>query len=176
MRKLSIVAAVLAAALAAGAAAGATGGAVVKTRTTGLGRVLVDAQGRSLYLFEADKSGRSACYGTCAKFWPPLLTTAKPRAAAGAKAALLGTIRRTDGRLQVTYRGHPLYLFVKDAKAGQTSGEGVDGFGGLWYVLAPSGASIVRQAAATAANPPATTTAPATTTPSSGGGGGYGGY
>jgi predicted lipoprotein with Yx(FWY)xxD motif len=179
MRKTPIVAAALVAAVAAASAAGAGGGAVVKTRSTGLGRILVDAKGRSLYLWEADRHGKSTCYGACAKFWPPLLTGARPRAGAGVKASLLGTVKRQDGRLQVTYRGHPLYLFVKDARAGQVNGEGSTGFGAAWYVLAPSGATIDKQTSSASSPSAGSTTTPATTTPGYGGadpapGGGYG--
>jgi len=116
--------------------------ATVKTRTTALGKILVNAQGRSLYLFEKDKGSQSSCYSQCAKFWPPLLTTGKPIAAAGAKAGLLGTTKRTNGTVQVTYAGHPLYLFVEDKQAGQTKGEGSKAFGASWYVLMPSGKKI----------------------------------
>jgi len=137
-------------------------GALVKLHTTGLGKVLVDGRGRTLYLFEADKGKRSVCYGKCAVAWPPLLTAAKPRATAGVKAGLLGTTKRKDGKLQVTYRNHPLYFFVKDVRAGQTFGQGIDGFGGEWYVLSAKGVKIERHAASTPA--PAATT-PTTTTP-----------
>lgn len=153
--------ALLAAALASGAS-GAGGGTLVKTGKTGLGRILVNSQGRSLYLFEADKGTRSACYGACAKFWPPLLTTAKPLAAAGVKASLLGTTKRKNGKLQVTYRGHPLYLFVKDTKAGMTAGEDSHAFGAAWFVLAPSGVKIEKSTAG--ATTPTTTTTPTYTT------------
>ena len=88
----------------------------------------VDARGRTLYLFEKDKSGKSACSGKCATFWPPLMTSGKPIAAAGAKASLLGTTKRADGRLQVTQYHHPLYTFVKDTRKGQTKGQGLDFF------------------------------------------------
>jgi predicted lipoprotein with Yx(FWY)xxD motif len=127
----------------AGAVAAKTSsGAMVKVRSTSLGKFVVDAQGRTLYLFEKDKSGRSACYGQCAKFWPPLITSGKPRASAGVKASLLGTTRRRDGRMQVTYGGHPLYRFLEDKAPGQTRGEGTKFFGAEWYVVAPSGKKI----------------------------------
>jgi predicted lipoprotein with Yx(FWY)xxD motif len=119
-----------------------TSGAMVKTRSTSLGKIIVDAQGRTLYLFEKDKNGRSACSGQCAKFWPPLLTSGKPRAGAGVKASLLGTTRRSDGRMQVTYARHPIYRFLEDKGPGQTKGEGTKFFGAEWYVLAPSGKKI----------------------------------
>jgi predicted lipoprotein with Yx(FWY)xxD motif len=131
--------------LVAAASAYAAGGAVVRTeKTAKLGTVVANAKGMTLYLFRADKGRTSVCYGQCAVYWPPLLTTAAPKATAGVKRGLLGTTRRRDGKLQVTYRGHPLYLFVKDRKAGDTTGEGVDGFGAKWYALAPSGATIDR--------------------------------
>ena len=114
----------------------------VSLRTTKLGKVLVSSNGHTLYLFEKDKSGKSACSGSCAAAWPPLLAAAKPRAGSGAKAALLGTTKRADGRMQVTYNKHPLYTFVKDTKKGQTTGENVDAFGAEWYVLSPAGAKV----------------------------------
>lgn len=140
---LALASAALLLSLSAGAASGA-GRATVKTHSSSLGKILVDAQGRSLYLFEKDKGKRSACYGQCAKFWPPLLTTGKPTAAAGAKASLLGTTRRSNGSMQVTYAGHPLYLFVEDKKPGATKGEGSKAFGAGWYVFSPSGKKIDR--------------------------------
>ncbi len=136
--------AVLAAVLlqpAAGTAALAKG-PVVSTASTSLGRILVDSRGRTLYMFEKDKNGKSACAGKCASFWPPLIATGKPRAAGGAKASLLGTTKRADGRLQVTYNRHPLYTFVKDTKKGQTNGEGVAAFGAEWYVVSSAGAKV----------------------------------
>ena len=96
---------------------------------SGLGRILVDGRGRTLYLFGKDKHGKSSCTGQCAGFWPPLIASGKPRAVAGAKASLLGTVKRPDGRLQVTYNHHPLYTFVKDTSKGQTNGEALNVFG-----------------------------------------------
>jgi predicted lipoprotein with Yx(FWY)xxD motif len=115
---------------------------VIKTAKTSLGRILVDTRGRTLYLFEKDRKGKSACNGQCATAWPPLIAGAKPRVAGAAKAALVGTTKRADGRRQVTYNGHPLYTFVKDTKRGQTNGQGVDGFGAKWYVISPAGRAI----------------------------------
>ena len=132
--------AVLGAAFAAG---GSTSrGAAVATARTGLGRVVVNGSGRTLYLFEKDKRGRSACSGACATYWPPLLTHGKPVASGGAKQSLLGTIRRGDGTRQVTYAGHPLYSFALDTKRGQTKGEGLTDFGAGWDALTPSGKKI----------------------------------
>ena len=118
------------------------GGPSVKLASTGLGKVLVDARGRTLYLFEADKGTMSACSGACASAWPPLITKGKPAADAGVSAAKLGTTERGDGTTQVTYDGHPLYTYAGDAAPGQTRGQGLDQFGAEWYVLAPSGAKI----------------------------------
>jgi len=116
--------------------------ATVGVRHTSLGRVIVDSKGRTLYLFEKDTSRRSACSGQCAQFWPPLLTHAAPVASTGVKQSLLRKIRRADGTQQVTYAGHPLYLYVGDTKPGQTNGEGSQEFGAGWDVLSPSGKKI----------------------------------
>jgi predicted lipoprotein with Yx(FWY)xxD motif len=95
-------------------------------------------------MFGKDRKGRSSCTGQCASFWPPLLTSGKPRVAGSAKASLVGTTKRADGRLQVTYNHHPLYRFVKDTRKGQTNGEGLNAFGAHWYVVSPAGARIVQ--------------------------------
>ncbi len=129
----------------------------VGVASSGLGRILVDGRGRTLYLFEKDKHGKSSCTGQCAGFWPPLIASGKPLATAGAKASLLGTTRRPDGRLQVTYNHHPLYTFVKDKSKGQTNGEGVNAFGAEWYALSPSGAKVDKsKATSTDTGPPMT--------------------
>jgi predicted lipoprotein with Yx(FWY)xxD motif len=138
-------------------------GPLVSTAATGLGQILVDSRGHTLYLFEKDKNAKSACTTSCAAAWPPLIATTKARAAAGAKAALLGTTKRADGRMQVTYNRHPLYTFVKDTKKGQTSGENLDAFGAEWYAVSTAGAKVEPKSAAT------------TTPPASSGGYGYGG-
>ncbi|MGZ4414312.1 MAG: COG4315 family predicted lipoprotein [Gaiellaceae bacterium] len=122
-------------------------GVRVSVASSGLGRVLVDGRGRTLYLFEKDRRGKSACTGQCAGFWPPLIASGKPLAAAGARASLLGTTKRADGRLQVTYNHHPLYTFVKDTRKGQTNGEEVDAFGAEWYAVSAAGAKIEKNAA-----------------------------
>jgi predicted lipoprotein with Yx(FWY)xxD motif len=138
---IAAVAAIAALALAAsGLAAGQT--ATVKTRHGKLGTYLVDSAGRTLYLFEKDKTTKSRCYNACAQFWPPLLTSGKPKASGRAKASLLSTTKRRDGTRQVTYKGHPLYYYTADTKAGDTKGQDVDAFGAEWYILAPSGNKI----------------------------------
>jgi predicted lipoprotein with Yx(FWY)xxD motif len=117
--------------------------ATVKTRSTSLGTVLVDAKGRTLYLFEKDTKNKSKCSGQCAVNWPPALTSGKPKAAAGAVASRLGTTKRSDGKTQVTYAGHPLYLFIADKnKPGSTKGEAIDAFGAEWYVVGTNGKKI----------------------------------
>ena len=115
--------------------------AVVTTRTTKPGMILVDAQGHSLYLFEKDKGAKSACSGACAKAWPPLMTTGKAKAAGGVNAKLLGTTKRSNGT-QVTYHGHPLYLFAGDQQPGQVNGQGSTAFGAPWLALSASGKQI----------------------------------
>jgi predicted lipoprotein with Yx(FWY)xxD motif len=159
--------AVLAASTATSAAAHASPatGAQVKVEKTALGPILVDSKNRTLYMFAADKSGKSACYGSCATYWPPLAASSSHVIGTGVKAALLGTTKRTGGSLQITYAGHPLYTFVKDTKAGQTSGQGLNVSGGLWWVMSPTGAVIKKTTA-----PAAKTTTSTTTTA----GGGYG--
>src|SRR4051794_6178563 len=127
-------------------AAGANG-PVISTASTSLGRVLVNSRGHTLYLFGKDRNGKSACSGMCATFWPPVIATGKPRVAGGAKASLIGTIKRADGRRQVTYNHHPLYAFVKDTKKGQTHGEGLSAFGAKWYAVSTAGAKVVARAA-----------------------------
>jgi len=118
--------------------------ATVATAKTGLGQIVVDSRGRSLYLFEKDSRGHSSCSGVCASYWPPLLSNGRPAAIRGAKASLLGSIRRADGSRQVSYAGHPLYFFSGDTGRGQTNGEGLKDFGAGWYVVTPSGKKIDR--------------------------------
>jgi predicted lipoprotein with Yx(FWY)xxD motif len=119
--------------------------ASVGVAKTKLGRILVDGRGRSLYVFAKDKNGKSSCNGACLAYWPPLIGSGKPLAKAGVKASLLGRTKRKDGRWQITYKRHPLYTFVGDTKKGQTSGEGLDDFGGEWDVVSPSGARIAKE-------------------------------
>ena len=114
----------------------------VELRTTGLGKILVNSQGRTLYLFKKDSGGKSACTGECAKFWPPLRASGKPTAGAGVSASKLGTIKRSDGKPQVTYKGHPLYTFLQDTKPGQTHGQGLTAFGASWFALSGTGNQI----------------------------------
>ena len=140
---LFIIAALLATVAGLSRASAAThAGVTVTTASSKLGRVLVDARGRTLYLFEKDKPSRSACAGTCATYWPPLLTRGMPLASGGVKKSLLGIARRADGTAQVTYAGHPLYRFVQDTRRGQTTGEDLHDFGAGWYAVSRSGKKV----------------------------------
>jgi predicted lipoprotein with Yx(FWY)xxD motif len=163
-----LAAAALAGAALSAAAFASAGHPSVSLRATRLGSVLVAGNGRTLYLFTADRK-TSTCTGACAAAWPPLLAKGSLVAGAGVKSALLGTVRRSDGTRQVTYAGHPLYLFALDVRAGQTKGEGIAHFGGRWFVLSPKGLKVVaaRTEGGTVVRPPVTTTNAA--------GGGYGG-
>jgi len=106
---------------------------------SGVGKVLVDSNGLTLYYFQKDQNGESACYGACEKGWPPLLTEGKPQAGEGAMASKLGTTERKDGTTQVTYAGWPLYTFVEDKKPGEDNGTDSKAFGASWYPLHPNG-------------------------------------
>jgi predicted lipoprotein with Yx(FWY)xxD motif len=121
---------------------GSGAASVVSTKTSSLGTFLVDSNGRALYLWDADRGSKSACSGACAQAWPPLTTTATPKASGAVKASLLGTTTRADGTREVTYAGHPLYTFAGDSAPGQTSGQGSDGFGAPWWVVSPAGQAI----------------------------------
>jgi predicted lipoprotein with Yx(FWY)xxD motif len=130
----------------------------VRVASSSLGSILVDSQGRTLYLFKADSATKSACTGACATAWPPLLANGKPTAGAGLNASKLGTITRSGGQRQVTYNGHPLYTFVMDTKPGDTTGQGVVAFGAGWFAVSPAGNQI---SSAKPAPKPAATPAPA---------------
>lgn len=156
----------------ASAAASGSGAreAAVATHSGPLGAYLTDAQGRTLYLFVADKASKSVCYGKCATYWPPLTTTHVPLAKGAAKRALLGTTKRTGGGMQVTYAGHPLYYFLSDKAAGDMKGQGVNANGGLWWMLTPAGASITKKAPTAAGSPSQTPSAGSAGSGTSGGG------
>jgi predicted lipoprotein with Yx(FWY)xxD motif len=117
--------------------------ASVKVVETQYGRVLVDGKGRALYLFTRDRTPTSRCYGACARRWPPFLITGKPAAGAGAQSSLLGTTARGGGTTQVTYAGHPLYYYVGDHNPGEVLCQGVEEFGGTWYVLTRRGSAVL---------------------------------
>jgi predicted lipoprotein with Yx(FWY)xxD motif len=120
------------------------GKAKVATASGSLGTYLTDASGRALYLWVADTHGASACSGACAQAWPPLLTKGTPAVSGAAKSTDLGTFKRSDGAMQVTYKGHPLYYFVGDTGAHQTTGQGSNGFGAKWWLLTPTGVAITK--------------------------------
>jgi predicted lipoprotein with Yx(FWY)xxD motif len=110
-----------------------------------LGTILVDSKGRTLYLFRSDSGSKSTCLGACADTWPPLRATAKPTVSGRAIASLVGTTTRSDRTQQVTYNGHPLYLYAGDEKAGDTRGQGLTDFGASWYALTPAEQQISGQ-------------------------------
>ena len=142
LRVTVIVTLIAAGALAAGAAVASTNkSSSISLRTTKIGKVLVGANGRTLYLFTADKGTNSACYGQCAAYWPPLIAQ-KPTVGTGLNASLLSTTKRKDGKLQVNYGGHPLYFFAEDKKAGDLNGQGFVHFGGAWWVVSAAGKKI----------------------------------
>ncbi|MGZ4349189.1 MAG: COG4315 family predicted lipoprotein [Solirubrobacteraceae bacterium] len=129
-------------------AASASGGKTsVGTASGANGKYLVGSSGRALYLWVADPNDKSVCAGACASFWPPLLTKSAPVAASGVTAGQLGTITRSNGSKQVTYDGHPLYYFSEDTSAGSIKGQGNNGFGAKWWLVAPSGTAITTSAA-----------------------------
>ena len=137
-----------AASAAAGTSKPASAGTVA-VASSNLGDILVDAQGRTIYLFGADTGTKSACSGACAVNWPPLVTSGTPTVGNGAATSLVGTATRSGGEQQVIYNGHPLYLFAGDQKAGDTNGQGVNAFGGSWYALTAAGNQVT-------ATPPST--------------------
>ena len=130
----------------------------ISVQQTSLGKTLVDANGRTLYLFANDKPNLSTLSAAGRAFWPPFTAAATPSATGGARAGDLGVVTGTTGARQVTYNGHPLYYFVGDHNPGQTTGQGLNQFGARWYVLSPAGAAI--------------TSPPKTSAPSSSTGGG----
>ena len=131
-----------------GTGAGSTS-VTLKTHKGDLGTYLTDASGRSLYLFEADHDGRSTCTGPCAAAWPPLTSPGTPKVAGAAEAGKVSTVSRGGETAQVTYDGHPLYYFAGDSAASQTNGQGSNGFGARWWVVAPDGAPITDAAGGT---------------------------
>src|SRR3954469_12090409 len=145
-------------------ATAAANGPALALRSTSLGRVIVDAHGRTLYAFGHDLKNKSRCSGACASNWPPALSPAKPRVGAGISKAKLRVIKRFDGGRQLSFAGHPLYRYIADRKPGDVNGQGLDFFGGIWYVVSPAG-QVVTQAPQSQSS-----------TPSSGGGYSPGGY
>lgn len=124
------------------AAAKSRGPATIGTKKTDLGTILVDGQGRTLYLWVADKGAKSTCYGGCAQAWPPVLTKGAPKASGAVNGDWLGTTTRKDGTKEVTYKGHPLYTFIQDQAPGDTTGQGSTGFGAAWWVVNAKGNAV----------------------------------
>ena len=118
-------------------------GPTIDVADSHLGKILVDSQSRTLYVFKADSGTTSACFGACASAWPPLRTASPPTVGGGAKVSLAATTARSDGEPEVTYNGHPLYRFAGDQRAGDTNGQGLTAFGGEWLVLSPAGDAVV---------------------------------
>lgn len=121
---------------------GATAAAVVTTHASPKGTYLTDSKGRTLYMWTADSGSSSTCAGPCAKVWEPFITNGMPHASGGAQQSMLGTTSRSDGSTQVIYADHPLYFYVDDKSAGAMKGEGSDGFGSKWWIVAPDGSAI----------------------------------
>lgn len=117
-------------------------GATIGVANTDLGSVLVDSNGRTLYLFQKDEGTTSVCNGTCATEWPPVLANGKPTVGDGASASLVATTRRSDETAQVTYNGHPVYRYYGDENPGDTNGQGLTTFGGAWYALSTAGDEV----------------------------------
>ena len=136
---------------------------VIATKTSSGGSFLTNSAGRSIYLFMADSTGKSACSGACAAAWPPVIATAQPTATGSAQASDLSTITRPDGTKQVTYDGHPLYYFQGDTGPGTDKGQGLDNFGAKWWLVAPTGSSITTAVTISGSG--------AASSPASGGGG-----
>ena len=130
------------------------GGSAIAIQSTSLGKTLVDANGRTLYLFKGDRAGVSTLSAAGAAIWPRFVSSGHVKAEGGARAALIGTTTSRSGVKQVTYAGHPLYYYVGDSKPGSTRGQGLNQFGALWYVLGSTGSAITHA-------PGASTTAPA---------------
>ena len=114
----------------------------VNVAKTGLGNVLVDSKGRTIYLFQKDSGTKSVCTGECANDWPPVRASGDATVGDGANASMIATTKRSDGAPQVTYNGHPLYLYEGDQAPGDTNGQGVSAFGARWYALTPAGNQV----------------------------------
>jgi predicted lipoprotein with Yx(FWY)xxD motif len=149
---------------AAAPAAPSSSAVTISTTKGPVGTYLTGASGRAIYLWKADTGAKSNCTGQCAKFWPPVLAKATPTVSGGATASDLGTTTRADGTKQVTYKGHPLYYFFEDPKAGTVKGQGSSNFGAKWWLVAPSGTAITAKGSSSSSGGGA-----------SGGGSGYGG-
>jgi len=142
---------------------------MIKTANSSRGAFLTDGSGRAVYDFLADSKNKSACSGACASAWPPVIVTGQPTAGSGVTASGLSTLTRSDGTKQATYMGRPLYYFAGDTGPGTDKGQGLNGFGHLWWLVTPAGASLTGNVTVSGGSGG---TAPASS-PSSGGGYGY---
>jgi predicted lipoprotein with Yx(FWY)xxD motif len=152
-------------------------GVSISTASGSDGTFLTGAGGRALYLWVADSGGMSSCSGACAKAWPPLTTKGKPIAGSGVKSSDLGTVKRSDGTTQVTYKDHPLYYFIEDKGKGSIKGQGSDAFGADWWLVGPSGAAITKgdhDASDDSDNASSSRSSSSSASSGGGGGGGWG--
>ena len=145
------------------ASTSATSSVTLGTKTLpGVGTILVNAEGRTLYTFAPDKAQKVTCVGQCAAIWPPIsISSGNAGVSGGAEASMVGSDSNPMGGRVVTYKGWPLYLYVADPRAGTDHGEGINSSGGLWYVISPSGQVIMKNASS------------GSSSGSSGSGGGY---
>jgi predicted lipoprotein with Yx(FWY)xxD motif len=149
MRTLLSLLALVVAAAAAGGVSSAFGAnqatqarATITVRSSSYGRILFDGRGRALYAFTRDRGKQSRCYGACAAAWPVYYAKGRLLAGAGVRQSLIGTTRRRDGRMQVTYGGRPLYYYVGDRRPGEVRCQNVVEFGGTWLVVRPNGTLV----------------------------------
>ena len=143
MRSLLVAIVFLAAAVSGLAHASADTRPTLTVRSSSYGAILFDGRGRALYAFTRDRrGGPSRCYGACAQAWPVYFASGRLVAGKGVKRSLIGTVRRRDGRRQITYNGRPLYYYVGDTRAGQVTCQNVAEYGGTWLVMRPSGALV----------------------------------
>ena len=149
---------------------------MITTASAAAGQILTDGSGKAVYLWVKDSGGQSACSGACAGAWPPVPAAGTVTATGGAQASDLGTLTRSDGTKEVTYKGHPLYYFVGDSAPGQAHGQGSDSFGAKWWLVSPSGddietsvSSFTPGSSGSGSSAPATT--PSASTSKSAGGG-----
>jgi predicted lipoprotein with Yx(FWY)xxD motif len=156
------------------ASSGAGGSATVDVANNSqLGKILVDSKGLTLYTFAKDTGTTSMCSGACAKGWPPLIASGKPTAGSGVSSGMLGTTKRSDGSMQVTVAGHPVYTFVEDTSPGQVTGNGSTAFGGAWNVVQPNGAKGPSGSSTASSGTPASSGSSSSSSSSSSGGYGY---
>jgi predicted lipoprotein with Yx(FWY)xxD motif len=148
-----------------------SGAESIATTKGSAGTYLTADEGRAVYLWVADTGGKSSCSGACAKVWPPVETKGQPKGGDGVNASDLGTITRSDGSEQVTYKGHPLYYFIADKAKGATKGQGSNSFGAKWWLVAPSGSAITTGSTSASTG---RSYGSSTSSSTSGGGGGWG--